>query len=141
MGLGGHVQFLGVRNDIPDLLAASDTVLMPSITEGFPRTAIEAMAAGKPVIATKVGGTPEAVIDGETGLIVPARNLNTMSAAIVQLVDDTELQIKMGLAGRKRAEENYSVEKYVLRLDEIYRGYSGIEFDGTSGTMTLDGQS
>ena len=141
LGLNGHVRFLGVRNDVPDLLAAADSVLMPSLTEGFPRTAIEAMAASKPVIATKVGGTPEAVVDGETGLLVPAEDSDALSSAIVRLVNDGEMQARMGSAGRKRAEQNYSVEQYVSRLDGLYRQYSGIDFDGASRAVGMDSQN
>jgi glycosyltransferase involved in cell wall biosynthesis len=127
LGIVDFVSFLGVRNDVPELFAAADSVLMPSLNEGFPRTAIEAMAAGKPVIATRVGGTPEAIVDGTTGLLVPPKDAEALSGAIVRLVNDAELQAKLGKAGRERAEKNYSVDKYISRLDEMYRHYSGIK--------------
>ena len=92
LNVSEHVSFLGVRNDLPDLLAAADSVLMPSLNEGFPRTAIEAMAAGKPIIATNVGGTSEAIIDGETGILVPAKNIEVMSSTLLRLVNDENLQ-------------------------------------------------
>ena len=141
LGISEQVEFLGVRNDVPELLGAADSVLMPSLTEGFPRTAIEAMAAGKPVIATNVGGTPEAVIDGETGILVPARDSDALSAAIVRLVGDTDLQARLAQAGRKRAEKNYSVDRYVSRLDELYRRFSRTEVDGSTGVTTLESQN
>lgn len=121
------VTFLGVRNDLPDLLSAADSVLMPSLNEGFPRTAIEAMAASKPIIATNVGGTPEAIIDGETGILVPSKDIESMTSALINLVNDPELQTRLGTAGRKRAVQNYSVENYVSRLDGLYRQLLGIE--------------
>ena len=141
LGISEQVEFLGVRNDVPELLGAADSVLMPSLTEGFPRTAIEAMAAGKPVIATNVGGMPEAVIDGETGILVPARDSDALSAAIVRLVGDTDLQARLAQAGRKRAEKNYSVDRYVSRLDELYRRFSRTEVDGSTGVTTLESQN
>ena len=141
LGISEQVEFLGVRNDVPELLGAADSVLMPSLTEGFPRTAIEAMAAGKPVIATNVGGTPEAVIDGETGILVPARDSDALSAAIVRLVGDTDLQARLAQAGRKRAEKNYSVDRYVSRLDELYRRFSRTEVDGSTRVTTLESQN
>ena len=79
------------------------------------------MAAGKPIIATKVGGTPEAIIDGETGILVASKNVEAMTSALVNLVGDPELQARLGTAGRKRAVQNYSVENYVSRLDGLYR--------------------
>jgi glycosyltransferase involved in cell wall biosynthesis len=121
------VTFLGVRNDLPDLFAAADSVLMPSLNEGFPRTAIEAMAAGKPVIATGVGGTPEAIVDGETGILVPPKDVEAMAEALVKLVGDPELQARLGAAGRVRAIQNYSVDNYVARLDGLYRQLLGLK--------------
>ena len=121
LNISDNVTFLGVRNDLPDLLAAADSVLMPSLKEGFPRTAIEAMAAGKPIIATNVGGTSEAIINGETGILVPAKNIEVMSSTLLRLVNDENLQFKLGEAGRQRSENNYSVNNYVTRLDELYR--------------------
>lgn len=125
--LSDSITFLGVRNDLPDLLAATDSVLLPSLNEGFPRTAIEAMAAGKPIVATRVGGTPEAIINGETGILVPSKDIDAMSNALITLVDDPGLQARLGAAGRQRAVQNYSVENYVSRLDNLYRQLLGIE--------------
>ena len=141
LGISEQVEFLGVRNDVPELLGAADSVLMPSLTEGFPRTAIEAMAAGKPVIATNVGGTPEAIIDGETGILVPARDSDALASAIVRLVGDSDLQARLGAAGRERAAQNYSVDKYVSRLDEMYRRYSGIDSNTSTGEITMSSQN
>jgi glycosyltransferase involved in cell wall biosynthesis len=141
LGISEQVEFLGVRNDVPELLGAADSVLMPSLTEGFPRTAIEAMAAGKPVIATNVGGTPEAIIDDETGILVPARDSDALASAIVRLVGDSDLQARLGAAGRERAAQNYSVDKYVSRLDEMYRRYSGIDSNTSTGEITMSSQN
>jgi glycosyltransferase involved in cell wall biosynthesis len=121
LNVSDHVTFLGVRNDLPDLLSAADSVLMPSLNEGFPRTAIEAMAAGKPIIATNVGGTSEAIIDGETGILIPAKDIEVMTSTLLRLVNDKDLQLKLGEAGRQRSRNNYSVNNYVTRLDELYR--------------------
>jgi glycosyltransferase involved in cell wall biosynthesis len=137
LGISENVTFLGVRNDLPDLLAATDSVLMPSLNEGFPRTAIEAMAAGKPVIATRVGGTPEAIIDGETGILVPAKDVEAMAAALSNLVDDTELQTRLGTAGRARAQQNYSLANYLSRLDRLYQQLSGITLQPLEPTPIL----
>ncbi|MEC9293731.1 MAG: glycosyltransferase [Chloroflexota bacterium] len=120
LGIDDHVKFLGVRNDLPDLLAAADSILMPSLKEGFPRTAIEAMAAGKPIVATRVGGTPEAIIDGETGILVPPEDIYTMANALLSLVDNPALRQQLGTAGAKLARKNFSINSYVDRLNELY---------------------
>ncbi|MDP6666525.1 MAG: glycosyltransferase [Dehalococcoidia bacterium] len=138
--LGEKVTFLGVRNDLPDLFAAADSVLMPSLNEGFPRTAIEAMAAGKPVIATAVGGTPEAIVDGKTGILVPPKDIEAMVGALVELAGDPELQTRLGAAGRERAMQNYSVENYVARLDGLYRQLLGIANTPTPTSTTRNPQ-
>lgn len=141
LGISENVEFIGVRNDVPEFLAAADSVLIPSLTEGFPRTAIEAMAAGKPVIATRVGGTPEAIIDGETGILVPPMDVDALSEAILRLAGDAELQARLGSAGRERAAQNYSVEKYVARLDAMYRQYSGINLNAPAPNPAMDSQA
>jgi glycosyltransferase involved in cell wall biosynthesis len=138
LGIADYLSFLGVRHDVPELLGAADSVLMPSLTEGFPRTAIEAMAAGKPVIATGVGGTPEAIVDEATGILVPPQDVDALAAAIVRLAGDTDLQARLGKAGRERAVKNYSIDKYVSRLDRMYRQYSGIEVGALPADQTLD---
>ena len=124
LGICANVTFLGVRNDLPHILSASDSVLLPSRNEGLPRAAIEAMAAGKPVIATKVGGTPEAIIDGVTGILVPPNDINQIGNAVSNLIENVELQNRLGSAGRKRATQHYSIEKYISRLDCLYRRLS-----------------
>lgn len=140
LGISKHVTFLGVRNDLPDLLSAADSLLLPSLNEGFPRTAIEAMAAGKPIIATSVGGTPEAIRDGETGILVPSKDVEAMTTALLTLVRNSVLQRSLGRAGRQRAEQNYSVENYVARLDGLYRQLLGIENTKPLIANTLDPQ-
>ncbi|MCZ6538907.1 MAG: glycosyltransferase [Chloroflexi bacterium] len=140
LGINEKTTFLGVRNDLPDLLSAADSVLMPSLTEGFPRIAIEAMAAGKPVIATRVGGTPEAIVDGETGILVPATDIDAMASALAKLVGDSTLQSRLGTAGRQRARQNYSVDNYVARLDGLYRQLLGIGEPSSQVATTGDSQ-
>ncbi|MCH8911370.1 MAG: glycosyltransferase [Chloroflexi bacterium] len=140
LGISERISFLGVRNDLPDLFSAADSVLMPSLNEGFPRTAIEAMAAGKPVIATRVGGTPEAIVEGETGILVPSADIDAMASALVKLVGDRGLQSRLGKAGRRRAEQNYAVDNYVARLDGLYRQLLGISESPPSVATTQDSQ-
>jgi glycosyltransferase involved in cell wall biosynthesis len=126
LGIEEKISFLGVRNDLPELLSSADCVLIPSLTEGFPRTAVEAMAAGRAVIATRVGGIPEAITHDETGILVPVKDVDAMATALVRLAGDKSLQAKLGAVARRHVEQNYSVEKYVARLDDIYSRLSEV---------------
>jgi glycosyltransferase involved in cell wall biosynthesis len=138
LGISENVTFLGVRNDLPSILNSADSVLMPSLNEGFPRTAIESMAAGKPIVATRVGGTPEAIIDRETGILVGVRDVDAMSRAVSELINTPELRSRLGQAGRNRAQDNYSVEQYVSRLDGLYRELSGVPESDLGTTINFD---
>jgi glycosyltransferase involved in cell wall biosynthesis len=115
-----RVKFLGPRKDLPNVISACDSVIMPSLTEGFPRVAIEAMASAKPVIATRVGGTPEAIIHDKSGILVPSKDVEAMADAIVNVANNSELATRLGSAARERTEQHYSASKYVARLDEMY---------------------
>ncbi len=81
---------------------------------------LEAMAAARPVVATPVGGTPELVVDGETGLLVPAGDVDALADALRRLLDDPELAARMGEAGRRRVEERFTAERMVERVLELY---------------------
>ena len=124
LGISKRATFLGERSDLPDVLSAADSVLMPSLREGFPRVAIEAMAASKPVIATKVGAISEAIIDDNSGILVVSRDVPAMSTAITHLTGDSDLQARLGANARTRVETHYSAELYVARLDEMYSQWS-----------------
>ena len=126
LGITENVTFIGRRNDIPDLLAASDSMLLASLNEGLPRIGIEAMAAGKPVIATDVGGTSEVVINNETGILVQPKDIATTAAKLIGLIDDSELCTRLGEVGRRRVQQNYSVDNYVDRLDGLYHRLLGV---------------
>lgn len=105
----GLVEWLGPVKDIPALLAGAHIACQPSsYREGLPKSALEAMAAGKPLVATDIPGCREAVIDGETGFLVPARDINALAAALERLINDPALRARMGAAGRARVEENFS---------------------------------
>jgi glycosyltransferase involved in cell wall biosynthesis len=120
LGIENNVKFLGARNDLPNVLSACDSVIMPSLTEGFPRVAIEAMASAKPVIATRVGGTPEAIIHNQSGILVPSKDIEAMADAIVNVANNSDLATRLGSAASERTEQHYSASKYVARLDEMY---------------------
>jgi glycosyltransferase involved in cell wall biosynthesis len=111
----------GARRDVPEVLAASDIVALPSrFGEGCPNAVLEAMAAGKPVIASRSGGTPELVVDGETGLLCPPEDVDALGAALRRLAADPALRAKMGAAGRERAARDFGVERLVRSYETLY---------------------
>jgi glycosyltransferase involved in cell wall biosynthesis len=125
-GLGNRVQFLGLRKDISRLLRAADVFLLTSVSEGIPVTVIEAMAAGLPVVATRVGGMAEVVEHHRTGLLAEARDDAGLAAAILQLTEDCAVGRRMGELGRARVEkmftENHMHEQYLEIYQQVLRG-------------------
>jgi glycosyltransferase involved in cell wall biosynthesis len=113
LGVGKNIRFLGFRRDVPELLAASDAFVLPSLSEGLPVSVIEASAAGLPVVATDVGGTGEVVADGETGLLVPPRQPERLAAALGRLAADRAEARRLGEAGRERARTRFGLERMV----------------------------
>jgi glycosyltransferase involved in cell wall biosynthesis len=120
-GLFEQVQLFGFREDIPAILADSDLFVLASYIEGFPRVVVEAMACGKPVVGTDVEGINEAIENHVTGLLVPPRDPNRLSQAIVEILTDKKKMEAMGQAGRKRAEDLFSIDHHVARIEGVYR--------------------
>ena len=119
--LDGAGIMLGHRTDVMRLLDASDVLLHPSEADAFPTALIEAMAASVPVVATAVGGIPEIVTDGETGVLVPApAAVAELTSALEPLVTDVGLRAQMGAAGRARYEQEFTVETWARRTRELY---------------------
>ena len=108
-GLGDRVELLGERADVPAQLAASDVFVLSSLSEGMPISVLEAMAAGLPVVASAVGGVPELVVEGETGLLVPPGDPDALGAALQRVLADGELRRSLGAAARRRAEERFDL--------------------------------
>lgn len=119
LNLETAVQVLGVRRDVPRLLAAADLFVLSSDREGLPIAVLEAMAAGKPVVATAVGDLPEVVEDSETGRLVEAKNSLAMATAIIEILSDLALSSKMG-ATAKRAVEDYSLQAMLEKFNRLY---------------------
>jgi glycosyltransferase involved in cell wall biosynthesis len=119
-GLRGTVEMLGERRDVPAILAALDLFALASCDEGLPVTILEAMAAGLPVVTTNVGGIPQAVVEGETGLLVPPRSPAALAEAAVRVLKDTDLARRLGLAGRKRILEQFDSRLMVSRYESLY---------------------
>ncbi|MBT4139900.1 MAG: glycosyltransferase family 4 protein [Candidatus Latescibacteria bacterium] len=125
LNLENHVHFLGWRNDIPNLLGASDIFALPSLNEGLGLVLIEAMAQHLPNIATQVGGVPEVVLQGETGLLVPAQSASKMAEALKDLIANPTKRKEMGEAGYQRALEHFSIQSTVAKTSDIYRQLIG----------------
>lgn len=120
LGLEERVIFAGPRTDIPRILVATDIMVLPSYEEGFANVLLEGMAAGLPLVATKVGGNPEAVVDGETGLLVPPRNPEELAKAMLKLLSEPAYAQKLGEAARKRVEACFSLTKMIKEMEEMY---------------------
>ncbi len=121
LGLGSAVRFLGRLDDVAPVLAAADVLVMPSRQEGLGVAALEAMAAGLPVIASRVGGLPEAVVDGDTGLLVPPENAPALADAIVRLADDRPRARALGAAGAARVQARFSMAAMAEGTLAVYR--------------------
>jgi glycosyltransferase involved in cell wall biosynthesis len=119
-GISDRVQFLEHRVDVPDLLRAADVFVLPSLYEGLPLSVLEAMASAKPVVATAVGGTNEAVVDGVTGILVPPANPAALGAAIRGILDDPETAARLGAAGRERVVSAFSTRQMIRATEQVY---------------------
>jgi glycosyltransferase involved in cell wall biosynthesis len=119
LGIRERVEF-GFHEDVPALLETLDVVALPSWTEGLPLVLLEAMARGRPVVATTVGGTPELVTDGETGLLVPPRDPEALADALRRVLGDAELARRLGEAARARVAERFSAAEQERRILALY---------------------
>jgi len=120
LGLEGRVHFVGQRPDVPELLAAADLFVLPSLFEGLPLVALEAMAAGRPVVGTWGCGTAEAVADGVTGRLVFPRDATALAAAILEALQQPALAARWGMAGRMRLEREFRAERMARETASVY---------------------
>ena len=118
-GVSDKVKFLGWRDDIPEIMQILDIFVLPSLNEGMGRVLVEAMASGKPIVASKVGGIPDLVKDGHNGFLVGPGDVNGLSLAIKKLIEDEQLRLKMGAKGKSMA-PHFRVEKMVEKIDALY---------------------
>lgn len=124
--LAGRVRLLGFVEDAPALLAACDVATLASYPrEGLPLSIMETHRAGRPSVVTNVGGMPEIVVDGVTGIVVEPNNPEVLAKALGLLLEDAELREKMGRAARERFLERYELNRYLDRLEQIYQGKWG----------------
>lgn len=120
LGLGRRLVLTGLRRDVPRLLTELSVSVSSSLAEGLSNTLLESMAAGVPVVATAVGGTPEVVADGVTGFLTPARDPAALAAGISRLLDAPDLAARMGRAGRRRVAERFGPDEMVERTRQLY---------------------
>jgi len=120
VGIENNVHFLDFREDIPQILNEVDLVIIPSRQEAFGRIAIEAMAASKPVVAFRIGGIPEIVIDNKTGFLVDPEDIMELGSSINHMFEKPLLRIKYGEAGYREAVDKFSIKSTVSRITEIY---------------------
>src|SRR5882757_9001419 len=120
LNLAGKVHFLGLRNDIPDVLGAMDVFVLSSDYEGNPLSVLEAMASGLPIVSTAVGGVPDLFESGKEGLMVQTGDVQGLSNAMAYLLENREARLSMGMAAAQRARENYDVSTMVQAYEELY---------------------
>jgi L-malate glycosyltransferase len=137
LGIADRVVFTGFRLDVPELLQEVAVSVLPSLSEGLSNFLLESMAARVPVVTTRVGGSPEAVVDGETGILVPASDPERLASAIDSLLSDRDKARRMGQAGRRRMEERFSLEAMARATERLYRSVltrSRFEEEADSGS-------
>jgi L-malate glycosyltransferase len=120
LGLGKRMVFAGFRTDVPDLLSESAIAVLPSLSEGLSNSLLEAMAMGVPVVAATVGGNPEIVDDGVTGILVPPKDGAALARAMCSLLEDRNLAHRMGAAGKQRVAERFGVDRAVVEVEQLY---------------------
>lgn len=120
LGIAGRVSFIGWKDDLPAVMAGWDVFVLPSLDEGFPIAALEAMAASLPVVASAVGGLPELVRDGETGWLVPAASPAELATRLGELISNGPERESMGKAGRERALRDFSIARMVDGIVAVY---------------------
>jgi glycosyltransferase involved in cell wall biosynthesis len=120
-GLEQHFQFTGWRRDLPDVIRAMDVIVMASTgPEAAPLAVMEAMAMARPVVASRTGGTPEIVVDGETGLLYEAGDAATMATHITRCLEDRDWAGRIGRAGRERVEQCFALDRHLAEIERLY---------------------
>ena len=125
LGLTGRVKLAGSRNDVPDLLGAADIFVLASLKEGLPVSLLEAMAAGKAVVVTSVGGMPEVITDGDNGLVVPCGDTDALVDSIDRLLRDGDLREAFGEAVRAKAEKEFDIQHVADDIGRVYTDLYG----------------
>lgn len=120
MGIGKHLHFIGGRKDTTDLISLFDVAVLASLSEGFSNVILEYMASSKPVVATEVGGNPEIVVHGQTGLLVPPADGEALANAILSILENREVAQRLGRSGRKRVEDKFSLDVMLRNYENLF---------------------
>jgi glycosyltransferase involved in cell wall biosynthesis len=134
----GRIVAVGYRDEVRPYIAAMDVFVMPSHIESFSRVVLEAMASARPIVATRVGGTPEAIVDGESGLLCSPGAPGALAAGVCRLLDEPGLARSMGLRARRRVEEEFSLEQYERRVQAAWRSTLEEKSASRKGTCGSD---
>jgi len=121
-----HLVFAGFRTAINEILSAIDILVIPSVLEGFPMITLEGMAMARPIIATRIEGIKEQIVDGNSGILVSPKDSDAISSAIVKLTKEREFARELGLGARRRVEKEFTVEKMVAETERVYLSLLGI---------------
>lgn len=121
LGIDSQIVFTGFRQDSDALMKQFDIFCLPSLSEGLSSAILSAMACRLPVVATRVGGIPELVVDGVTGFLVAPRDSNALCHALSQLITSPELRKRFGESGRARVEQDFTLNKKLRQTEELYR--------------------
>ena len=120
LGVSQNLHFLGKRDDVADLISTFDVAVVASLSEGFSNAILEYMASSKPVVSTDVGGNREAILHGETGLLVPPADAYALGKAILSILENGEMALRFGLAGRKLVKERFSLEIMLRKYENLF---------------------
>ena len=141
LGIVRYCLFPGYQEDVGPFFAAFDVFVLPSGNEGTPVTAIEALASGCPVVATRVGGVPDVVDDGVDGFLVAPGDVGELASRLGELARDAELRARMGTAGRERMQTRYAVGRLIDDVDRLYRELLEVKGLDTSALVPSAGGS
>ena len=130
--IGAHIHFLGMRQDVPRLLSVLDAFVLPSLSEGLSLALLEAMASGKPVVATRVGGNPELIDHGRTGFLVQPEDAKDLAANLVKLLCDPGMMQEFGRQGVERVRQHFSMGQMVDRYRNLYARSLSVHNSGTN---------
>ena len=120
LGVASRIIWLGHREDVDQIMAAMDVCVLPSLAEPLGMVTLEAMAAGRPVVGSRVGGIPECIVDGETGILVPPADSHALAEAVISLLQDPARRRTLGEAGRKRVQERFSPEVQTRCVEAVF---------------------
>lgn len=136
MGISQNLHFIGGREDTADLISLFNVAVLSSLSEGFSNVILEYMASSKPVVATRVGGNPEVVVHGETGLLVPPADGDALARAILSILEDKEVALRLGGAGRKRVEEKFSLDVMLRNYENLFEQVINSRGNGAPHAVT-----